>query len=139
MPPPQRFLEDVECAGDPVAVGGSWSPKIDVIERGKYLLARVDLPGVNAKDVTVSVTGDRLVVAGERGHGTETRDRYWRSERDYGCFRRVVPLPAGIQRESVRATFEGGVLEVSMPLPVAGAVKATRVPIVEGNKAHRAA
>lgn len=118
----------------------TWNPKIDVFEHGKRLITRMDLPGVKAQDVTVSVVDGRLMISGERPQDAgEARIRFWRSERDHGPFHRAVPLPEGIQPECVRATFDGGVLEVSMPLPVQRARRVTHVPVSETSKAHSAA
>jgi HSP20 family molecular chaperone IbpA len=112
------------------AADTSWSPKIDVFERGKRLITRVDLPGVRARHVTVVVIDDHLVISGRRPQEPDaSQDRYWRSERNHGAFHRAVPLPKGIQSELVSATFDGGILEVSLLLPTPRATTVTRVPI----------
>jgi HSP20 family protein len=120
---------------NPAAADTTWGPKIDVFERGRRLITRVDLPGVRAQHVTVVVADDHLVISGRRQQEPEaSRDKYWRSERDHGVFHRAVPLPKGIQPKHVSATFDGGVLEVCVPLPTPQATKVTRVPIAQASR-----
>lgn len=96
-----------------------WSPMIDVFEKDKRLVTRVDLPGMKKEDVKVEVTDGNLTISGERKREfEEKKDNYYRSEREYGSFYRAVPLPDGCKVEDVQATFVDGVLEVSIPLPV---------------------
>ena len=122
------------------ALGGSWTPKIDVIERGRRLIVTMELPGVEEASIAVTVTANRLTISGHRRpERASTRDRVWRSEREYGTFCRVIPLPDGIAPDRVSATFDGGVLEIGMPLPAAGTVSVTRVPIGRASKPDRAA
>src|SRR5688572_5228312 len=121
-------------------VNTSWSPQIDVFELGKRLITRVDLPGVKARDIAVAVIGGQLLISGERRQDAEeAQGRFWRSERDSGRFHRTVPLPEGIQADGVSAAFDGGVLEVSLPLPARRAPLITKVPVREMSKAQGAA
>ena len=115
-----------------VAQSSAWSPKVDVIERDNRLVTRVDLPGVKKEDVTVEVTDGHLALSGERKHETEeTKDNFYRKEREYGRFYRLVPLPDGVKLEDVKATFADGVLEVSVPLPARPEATARKVQIEE--------
>jgi HSP20 family molecular chaperone IbpA len=124
-PPSSDPSSETPAAGDV-----SWGPKIDVFERGKRLITRVDLPGVRAQHVTVVVADDHLVISGKRQQEAEaSQDRYWRSERDHGAFHRSIPLPKGIEPELVSATFDGGVLEICLPIPTRQATRPTKVPI----------
>ena len=71
-----------------------WSPNIDVRERDNNLIVSADLPGLAKDDVKVEVTDEGLLIEGERKHEHEERhEGYYHSERSYGMFRRVVPLP----------------------------------------------
>jgi HSP20 family protein len=95
-----------------------WSPMIDVFERDKRLVTRVDLPGLKKEDVKVEVADGNLTISGERKREFEdTRENMYRCEREYGSFFRTVPLPDGAKVDDVKATFTDGVLEVSIPLP----------------------
>ncbi|MBK5299141.1 MAG: Hsp20/alpha crystallin family protein [Vicinamibacteria bacterium] len=96
-----------------------WSPTIDVFEKDKRLVTRVDLPGMKKQDVKVEVTDGNLTISGERKREfEEKKEHMFRCEREYGSFFRTVPLPEGARFEDVKATFADGVLEVSIPLPV---------------------
>lgn len=118
----------------------TWSPKIEVFEKNSRLVTRVDLPGVKKEDVSVEVTDGHLTLSGERKRETEERkDDFYRSEREYGSFYRVVPLPEGVKLEDVKATFAEGVLEVSVPLPARPEAKARKVQIEEPVKSAKSA
>ena len=117
---------------DSVAV---WSPKIDVFEKDNRMVTRIDLPGLKKDDVTVEVGDGQLKMFGERKNETEEKDKnFYRCERDYGSFYRAVPLPAGVKPEDVKATFENGVLEVSVPIPTAAKPDGQKIPIQEAGK-----
>ena len=107
-----------------------WSPKVDVFEKDNRLVTRIDLPGVKKDDVTVEFGDGQLKMFGERKNETEEKDKnFYRCERDYGSFYRAVPLPAGVTPEDVKATFENGVLEVSVPIPTAAKANGQKIPI----------
>jgi HSP20 family protein len=117
-----------------------WSPKIDVFERDNRLITRVDLPGMKKEDVSVEVTDGHLALSGERKlEKKETKDDVYRSEREYGSFYRVVPLPDGVKLEDVKATFSDGVLEVSVPLPAKPEATVRKVQIEEPKTAVKSA
>jgi HSP20 family protein len=114
-----------------------WSPKLDVFERDGKMVTRVDLPGVKKEDVTVEISDGQLSLSGERRHDREEQhDNVYRTEREYGSFYRVVPLPEGVTAEDVKATFTDGVLEVSMPIPAKSEPRTRRIQIEDG-KANR--
>lgn len=118
----------------------AWSPKVDVFEKDNRLVTRVDLPGVKKEDVSVEVTDGHLALSGERRHETEDRKGdVYRSEREYGNFYRVVPLPEGVKLEDVVASFADGVLEVSVPLPAHPEARVRKVEIHEPAKTAKAA
>ena len=110
----------------------AWSPKIDVFEKDKRLVTRIDLPGMKKEDVLVEVVDGQLAISGERRREIEEdKDNLYRVEREYGSFRRTVPLPEGVKLQDVKATFTNGVLEVSMPLPASVEEKPTKITIEE--------
>lgn len=103
-----------------------WAPTIDVFEKDKRLITRVDLPGVTLKDVKVEVSDGNLMISGERKREYEDqKENMYRCEREYGTFFRSVPLPEGVTLDDVTATFTDGVLEVSVPLPATKPVSRT--------------
>ncbi len=123
-----------------VPESAAWSPKVDVFERDNRLVTRVDLPGMKKEDVTVEVTDGHLALSGERKVETEEKkDNIYRRERDYGSFYRAFPLPEGVKLEDVKATFDNGVLEVTVPLPALAETKPQKVQIEEPKPAKTAA
>jgi HSP20 family protein len=95
-----------------------WLPAVDLVEaEGSYLL-HADLPGVKPEDVTVELEDDVLTIAGHREAKSDSeRGSVHRRERAYGTFSRTLTLPAGIDPESIEASFDQGVLEVRIPKP----------------------
>jgi len=74
------------------------------------------LPGLDAKDVDVSASGDMLVLKGEKHQESEQKDQnYHFSERAYGSFQRAFELPASVDRDKITADFSKGVLTIEMP------------------------
>jgi HSP20 family protein len=97
---------------------GTFAPQIEVFERDNNLIVRADLPGVNKDDVHVELTDEGLVIEGERRYEHESNERgLHRTERSYGSFYRLIPLPEGVNAENATANFRNGVLEVTMQLP----------------------
>jgi HSP20 family protein len=95
-----------------------WSPDVEVFKRDNSLVVRADLPGMTRDDVKVEMTDEGLVIKGERKHEhEERREGFYRSERSYGQFYRLIPLPEDVNIDQVRAQFENGVLEVLIPIP----------------------
>jgi HSP20 family protein len=107
-----------------------WAPKVDVVTKDGKLVTRVDLPGMKKEDVFVEVQDGYLMLSGERTKETkEEKDDVYREEREYGSFCRTVPLPKGVKADDVKATFNNGVLEVSVPLPAAAPSNGRKIPI----------
>lgn len=95
-----------------------WSPHIEVRERDGKLLIEADLPGVRKEDVNVRVEQDAVIIEGERRQESEREEQgYYHSERSYGAFHRVIPLPEGVDADQATATFRDGVLDIEMPAP----------------------
>ncbi len=93
-----------------------WSPEIDLIDRKDEIVLRADLPGLEQKDIEVTVQEGTLTIRGARKEEREEKDEdYYFAERWAGSFARTVALPAGIDADKVRATFKNGVLEVHLP------------------------
>jgi HSP20 family protein len=100
--------------------GGSalWTPHIEVSERdGKFLVA-ADLPGVKKEDVNVEITQDAVTIQGQRKQEkTSSEGGFYRSERSYGSFYRLIPLPEGAKTDNASATFRDGVLQIEIEVP----------------------
>jgi HSP20 family protein len=98
--------------------GVSWVPQVESFQRGNQFVVRADLPGIKKEDVTLEINDDTLCIHGERRDEHEDeREGVFSSERTYGSFYRVVPLPDGAIPDSAKASFNNGVLEVSIEAP----------------------
>jgi len=94
---------------------GEWAPALDVSETDTKVTVKAEVPGMDPKDIDVSVTGDTLTIRGEKKKESETKDQnYYRMERRYGSFQRVVALPAAVDPSKVTAEYKNGVLAVTM-------------------------
>ena len=92
-----------------------WAPRLEAYAKDGDLLLRYDLPGVGLEDVDITLDGNLLTISGERKATTEEGVNYYLNELPYGPFRRSVTVPEGIDADSIKAHFEGGVLEVVLP------------------------
>jgi HSP20 family protein len=121
---PWRALEEIF----PSSPAGDGEPVIDVEEADDEVIVTAELPGLDKKDFTVEVVGDRLVLRGERKHETEERkDNYYYSERSYGAFARIIGLPAEVDASKAAAKYKNGLLRIS--LPKTARAKAKRIPV----------
>jgi HSP20 family protein len=94
---------------------GQWMPAIDMSESGGEIHVRAELPGIDPKDVDVSVSEDRLVIAGEKKSTAEkTADGWTHRESHYGSFSRAIPLPEAVDPAKVTARYDKGVLTVEL-------------------------
>ena len=94
---------------------GQWMPAIDLSESGGEIHVRAELPGIDPKDVDVSVSEDRLVISGEKKSATEkTTDGWTHRESHYGSFNRAIPLPEAVDPAKVTARYDKGVLTVEL-------------------------
>ena len=110
-----------------------WSPRIEAFQKGDQFCVRAELPGLKKDDVQVELSDDALTIQGERRQEhEEEREGIYHSERDYGQFYRVVPLPEGVIGESAQANFHDGVLEVTMKAAPEEANRGRRLEIKEG-------
>jgi HSP20 family protein len=95
---------------------GMWTPRTDVKETKDTLTITAEIPGLEAKDVDVSISGDMLTIKGEKKQEKEEKDEYHHVvERSYGAFSRMVRLPAPVAADKIKASFKNGVLTVSLP------------------------
>ena len=94
----------------------AWIPAVDVKESDDKFVLEVDLPGVKPEEVDVQVTGDTVVIKGERKFEKEDeKEGYHRIERAYGSFQRVFSLGTEVDNDGVKATMKHGVLKVEIP------------------------
>lgn len=95
---------------------GDFSPKIDMKESDKEVKIFAELPGLNEKDLDISVSEHSLTIKGEKKKEVEDKkDNYYRMERSYGSFYRTIALPEGVDTNKVDATYKKGVLNIIIP------------------------
>jgi HSP20 family protein len=103
---------------------------IDIGETKDAIEIAAELPGVSEGDVHVSVEGQSIVISGEKKSETEKKDREWQVvERSYGAFRRVVPLSFRPETNKMSASFEKGILRITVPKPAEMVAKKVDIPI----------
>jgi HSP20 family protein len=126
-----RWFEQMWRGAGPTAMQGglplamlspfTGHPLADMRETGQGFELSIDLPGMKARDIELSIRGDMLVVSGEKA---DERDRaqgaYRFSERRFGRFERAFALPPGAERNRIEASFEDGVLKVQIPISPEG-------------------
>jgi HSP20 family protein len=146
---PFRELEDVERRFDEIfgrptlpslwwrfPEETAWIPALDVFEKDNKLVVKAEIPGMKEEDIDVSVVGDTLTIKGERKAETEVKDEdYYRCERSYGSFFRSIPLPSAVDANKIEASYENGVLEVT--LPKTAAAKRKKVKVAARKKAEK--
>ena len=95
---------------------GDWVPAIDVSETDKEIVVHAEVPGVDAKDIDISLNGRVLTIKGERKQEQEDKEKnYHRIERRYGSFSRSFELPADADIAKVKAHYKDGVLQINLP------------------------
>lgn len=111
----------------------TWQPRCDVTQGDGVLVVHAELPGVEAKDMEVSIQGNRLVIRGEkRSEKKEEKEGRTYSERFFGSFERAIPIPEGVDPSAIEAKLKDGVLEVRVPTPAAAANEPKRIEIKAG-------
>lgn len=93
-----------------------WSPAVDMYETKDELVVHAELPGLNEKEIHLSILGDVLSIRGDRQWNEDVkRESYHRGERWYGKFERTLPLPMSVQADKVTAKYREGVLTITLP------------------------
>jgi HSP20 family protein len=112
------------------AEGGEWEPPIDVAETESELIVNVEIPGVDPKDIDISLSGDTLFIEGEKKAETEEKEEdYHLLERNYGSFTRSIRLPVEVQSDKISASYKNGVLTVVLPKPERAQKKEIKIKV----------
>jgi HSP20 family protein len=121
------FFDTPTHAGAPLR---RYVPAMDLVDTGDAFVLKADLPGLSESDVNIEVHDNVLTVSGERKSEHEDRKgAYYRVERSYGSFRRSLTLPEGVDPEAVTATFDKGVLQVTVPKPEQQAPRKVQITV----------
>ncbi len=108
-----RMLESI---WDTNSLGMEWSPSIDIAETDKDIVVKAEIPGVDPKNIDISIVDDKLTIKGEKKEEKEDKSKsYHCVERSYGSFTRTIALPANVKIDEVEAKDHQGVLEITLP------------------------
>ncbi len=113
-----RFFDDDfgDIWGGALRSMTGWAPAFDVFETDDEVTVRAEIPGVDPRDIDVSIAGDRLTISGEKKEETEEKSGgVYRSERRFGRFERSVAIPAGVDADKIVAEHANGVLTIRLP------------------------
>jgi len=113
----------------PISVSGvSGMPAIDMYQTNDDVVVKATLPGLNAEDVDITVTGETLTLRGEFKQENEQKEtNYHLREQRYGSFERSILLPTDVEANKAKADFDNGILTITMP--IAEAVKPKSISI----------
>jgi len=112
------------------AFGGEWMPSVDVSETEDIYFIKAEVPGLEAGDIDVSIMADRLTIKGEKKKEEEKSGEHFHSvERYYGSFQRSFTLPATAQTDKTEASFEKGILKITIPKSEEAKSKAIKVEV----------
>jgi HSP20 family protein len=116
-----------------------WVPAVDLVETDTDYVLRADLPGLSESDVNIEFDDNVLTIFGERkSEHAERKAGYHRVERSSGSFRRTLTLPEGVDADSIRATFDKGVLEVTVPKPAQRVPRKVQISVGAGSSEPQA-
>ncbi|MDY6842648.1 MAG: Hsp20/alpha crystallin family protein [Thermodesulfobacteriota bacterium] len=95
---------------------GKWIPALDVVETTEAIVVNAEVPGMDPKDIHISLTSDTLTIKGEKGQEKEEKEEtYYRVERSYGSFSRVIRIPVSVESDKIAAHYKNGVLKIILP------------------------
>lgn len=113
---------------------GMAAPAIDVVEAEKEYRITAELPGMDIRQVELSVSDDMLTIKGEKKEEREEKaENYYLSERRFGSFQRSFQLPSGVDRNRVEAKYEKGVLTVTLPKTAEAAARQKKIEIKQSS------
>ncbi len=126
-----QFFRGTRLQGAGFGRKGEWLPAVDVKDNEKEITVKCEVPGVNAKDIDVSLKGDLLTIKGEKKtENIEDTDDYYAAERSFGSFLRTIQLPESVDSDNIKAEQKDGVLTIQLKKrPGAGQKK---IPIADG-------
>jgi HSP20 family protein len=129
---PDRIRQMFEGPFDQLAQPLGWMPAMEIIEKNGALLLTAELPGVDSKNVDITVENGVLTIRGEKKEEHkegEPEAKYYVWERTYGAFQRSFTLPSDIDAEKIAAKFDNGVLTLTLPKTEKAKALGKKIPI----------
>jgi HSP20 family protein len=125
-----RLFEDFFSRRPRSAAPLVWQPAVEIFETESEVVVKAELPGIDPKNVSVTMTAEGLTIKGEAKAEHEDKGRnYYRRELRYGAFARTIPLPTEVKSDETKATFRHGILEVKVPKAERLRPKAVKVEV----------
>lgn len=117
----------------PVVGSALFKPQMDIGATDKEYSITVEVPGVEEKDVNVEVANNTLIIRGEKKQDTEEKEKdFYKIERFYGSFQRVLSLPEDAVQEEIKASFKKGILAIKIPRKAVPKTEVKQVEIKNG-------
>jgi HSP20 family protein len=124
------FRESYDTGSDDSLTSSTFAPAVDVYEDEHKVTLKIEVPGIDEKDIDVRVENNTLTVHGERKiEKEEKEENYRRVERQYGTFTRTFTLPQTVDTENVSASYEKGVLKIALPKKAEAKPKQIKVSV----------
>jgi len=124
---------DIEPFGFSRGELGVFAPSVDVTEDDKEVRITSELPGIDEKDIDITLSKDSVTIKGEKKQETEDKGKdYYRMERSYGSFQRTVQLPAEIDDDKAQAEFKKGVLKIKLPKTAEAQKTHKKIEVISG-------
>jgi HSP20 family protein len=107
---------------------GEWTPALDIGETDDAVVVKAEVPGIDPKEIKVTMVNQLLTISGEKKYEHEEKDeKFYRMERSTGSFARTLNVPVPVDSTKVMATFKNGLLTITMPKTAAA--KGTTIPV----------
>jgi HSP20 family protein len=128
----RRMMEDFWMT--PLEEFGRWGdgfvPRVDVKEEDGSVIVAAELPGLDQKDIDVTVTSDSVRISGEKKHEEKQEEKgYYRHETSYGSFERIIDLPTEVNEDKAEAEFNKGILTIKLPKSEEAQAKRKKIKI----------
>lgn len=107
-----------------------WAPSLDMSETKDNFVVKAEVPGIDAKHIDISLTGDVLTIRGEKSQEKEEKEEdYHLVERSYGSFSRSVRLPAEVESNKIKASYKNGILAITLPKSEKAKAKEVKIKV----------
>lgn len=93
-----------------------FTPAVDILDKKEHIIVKAEVPGVDKKDLSISISEDELTIKGEVKREQEINEKdYYHCERTYGMFSRTLVLPTTVNKDKAKASYKDGILEITLP------------------------